>query len=141
MYNFERADYLDHDSLVGLARSILRVVGDDGAEGTSLAARTDADPSSMHEHIAIHNIRFYGGLCVLRHVWNEFLTDKVLAQPARAVRSSLAVDTALFAMVANRAMVPCSKLRCFEHRLLREAFLPEAREIQLHQLNLFMDFL
>lgn len=141
VYNFGRADNLDHDSLVRLARSILRVVGDGRAQAMALAACTDGDPSSMHEHIAIRNTWFYGGLYVLRHVWNEFLTDKVLAQQALAVGSSLPVDAALFAMVANRAMAPCSKLRCFEHWLQREAFLPEAHEIELHQLYLSMDFL
>src|SRR5262249_50666563 len=49
-------------------------------------------------------------------------------------------ERALFLMVANRCLSPCSKLYCWEQWLREEVFLPSAQDLELHHLYLAMDF-
>jgi transposase len=76
----------------------------------------------------------YGGVFVLEHLWRELEIDKLLGRDEPFER-------ALFAMTANRALSPYSKLYCHEQWLKEEVFLPEAQELELHQLYRAMDFL
>jgi len=141
VYNFGRAETLDHESLRRLARSILRVVTDDAVEAqvAAQAPETDAGPSG--EPIRFRDAWPYGGVYALRHVWKELQLDKVLEQRAHKAGTKLPVDLALFAMVANRALAPCSKLYCFEQWIRQDVFLPEARKLELQHLYRSMDFL
>lgn len=52
-----------------------------------------------------------------------------------------AVERALFAMVANRACAPCSKLYCYEQWLAAEVRIEGTEGLELHQLYRAMDFL
>jgi hypothetical protein len=69
----------------------------------------------------------YGGIYVLEQLWRELEIDKALGR-------SSATERALFAMTANRALQPYSKLYCHEQWLKEEVFFPEGQELQLHQL-------
>jgi transposase len=136
VYNFGRADQVDGDKLRRLAKSILRVFG--GEE----PATTD-----MPGDVRIRDTRTYGGVYVLEAVWKELGIDKVLLEhDAGEIAQDPTEDAAktferaLFLMVANRCLSPCSKLYCWEQWLREEVFLPSAQELQLHHLYLAMDF-
>ena len=121
VYNFGRADQVDPEQLRRLARSILRVFPSE----ESLAAETD---------VTIIDSWPFGGVYALKHLWRELEIDKVLG------RGEL-VERALFAMVANRALQPYSKLYCYQQWMQEDVFLPEGDELQLHHLYRSMDFL
>jgi transposase len=137
VYNFGRADQVDGDKLRRLAKSILRVFG--GEE----PATTDRPGD-----VRIRDTRTYGGVYVLEALWKELGIDKVLlehdageiAQDDPTEDAAKTFERALFLMVANRCLSPCSKLYCWEQWLREEVFLPSAQELQLHHLYLAMDF-
>jgi transposase len=122
VYNFGRADQLDADKLKRLAKSILRIFSDEDA----LAAEPD---------VKLIDAWPYGGVFALRHIWRELEIDRALGGADKPFAR------ALFAMTANRALSPYSKLYCHEQWLREEVFLPEAQELSLDQLYRAMDFL
>jgi len=121
VYNFGRADALDRDKLKRLAQSILRLFSSEEA----LAAEPDVEVLDSWP---------YGGVYVLEQLWRELEIDKVLGRGEPYER-------ALFAMTANRALRPYSKLYCHEQWLKEEVFFPEGQDLQLHQLYRAMDYL
>lgn len=127
VYNFGRADELDHDALRRLAKSILRVF--DGEE--QLAALED-----------VHLIDAwpYGAVYVLEALWKELGIDRLLQRLLGGKGRRQPLERALFAMVANRALAPYSKLYCWEQWLREEVFLPSAEALELHHLYAAMDF-
>jgi len=140
VHNFGRADQVDGDMLRRLAKSILRVFG--GDELTATGAPGD---------VRLRDTRTYGGVYVLSALWKELGIDEVLlereagdfVQSAGKKTTEDAARTferALFLMVANRCLSPCSKLYCWEQWLREEVFLPSAQGLELHHLYLAMDF-
>jgi transposase len=121
IYNFGRADDLDGDKLKRLAKSILRIVSGEEA----LAAEED---------VRVIDSWPYGGVFVLEQLWRELEINVVLADKT-------VFERALFAMVANRALLPYSKLYCHEQWLKEEVFLPDGQDLKLHQMYRAMDFL
>lgn len=140
IYNFGRAEQLDADGLRRLARSILRVVPDTEAEATR-AGRPAGVAPSVGEDLRLRDSWPYGGVYVVEGVWRELQVDKVLSERAQGAGSKLPVERALFAMVANRALAPCSKLYCFEQWLREDVYLPGAETLALQHLYRSMDFL
>lgn len=139
VYNFGRAESLDHASLRRLARSILRVVQDDSSELSTRDLESLAGPEG--EPIRFRDSWPYGGVYVLELIWKQLQIDEVLDKLAAETRTKLPVERALFAMVANRALAPCSKLYCFEQWLREEVFLQDAAKLELQHLYRSMDFL
>ncbi len=127
IYNFGRADQVDGDKMRRLAKSILRAFG-----GEEQAAATDG--------VRLLTAWPYGGLYVLEQLWKELGIDALLGGLLRAERCRQPFERALFAMVANRALVPYSKLYCWEQWLREEVFLPGASELELQHLYRAMDF-
>lgn len=121
VYNFGRADQLDAEKLKRLASSILRLFPGEEA----LAAEPD---------VKVLDSWPFGGVYVLGQLWREFEIDKALGRGS-------AFERALFAMTANRALQPYSKLYCHQQWLKEEVFLPEGQELALHQLYRAMDHL
>lgn len=132
VYNFGRADQLDGDALRRLARSILRVVGEKQAVSPDGAAI---------DGLRLLDAWPYGGVWVLEQLWKELGIDAILKKSARRKATGEAFERALFAMVANRALEPYSKLYCWEQWLREEVFLPTASELGLERLYRAMDFL
>jgi hypothetical protein len=121
IYNFGRADELDAEKLKRLAKSILRLFpGEEALSAAPDVKVIDAWP--------------YGGIFVLERLWHELEIDKVLG-------TNKPFERALFAMTANRALLPYSKLYCHEQWLREEVFFPEGQDLQLHQLYRAMDYL
>jgi hypothetical protein len=130
VYSFGRADELDPDKLKRLAKSILRVVDD-----TPQPSQKAAMPIRLRDAWPV------GGVWVLAHLWHEVGMDAEIKSLLGASRIKQPFERALFAMVANRALCPYSKLYCWEQWLREEVFLPSCQDLSLHHLYLSMDFL
>jgi len=129
VHNFGRADQLDAEKLRRLARSILRICSDDA----SLAVE--------NSEITIRESRAYGGIWVLEQLWKELEIGPLFKSHAKSLRTAKPFERALFAMVANRALSPYSKLYCWEQWLREEVFFPGSQGIELHHLYKAMDLL
>jgi len=121
IYNFGRADGLDSEKLKRFAKSVLRIFpGEEAVAAESDVEIVDAWP--------------YGGIFTLEQLWRELEIDKEL-------EGGGPLERALFAMVANRALRPYSKLYCHQQWLKEEVFFPEGQELALHHLYEAMDYL
>jgi hypothetical protein len=130
VYSFGRADALDFDKLRRLARSILRVVD-----------AVPQAPSAVAPTVELRDAWPIGGVFVLEHLWKELGIDAEIKRLLGGRRIKQPFERALFAMVANRALCPYSKLYCWEQWLREEVYLPSCRDLELHNLYLAMDFL
>lgn len=74
-------------------------------------------------------------------LWQRLGIDKVIRTQAQSRHLGFDVERALFAMVANRACAPCSKLYCWEQRLKEEVHIPSTQGMSLQHLYRAMDFL
>ncbi len=132
VYNFGRADEAKEQVLRSLAASILRSVGE---------VSTAKDDVVVPDDVELRQSWPYGGVYALGKLWSELGVDEILRAHAKTRRTAEAFERALFAMVANRALSPYSKLYCWEQWLREEVFLPDAKALDLHHLYLAMDFL
>ena len=83
----------------------------------------------------------YGDVYVLQALWQRLGIDQVIRSQAHSRRLGFDVERALFAMVANRACAPCSKLYCWEHWLKEEVHIAGTQGLSLQHLYRAMDFL
>ena len=138
VYSFGRADSLDRETLRRLAASILRVCEDDATRGAALRS---ADGTSVPDGVVLRDARPFGGVYVLGAIWAELGIGRILAEQCKRAGTTQPFERAIFAMVANRALSPYSKLYCWEQWLREEVYLPSASALQLHHLYRAMDFL
>lgn len=82
-----------------------------------------------------------GDIHVLEALWRRLGVRDAILEAAADCKLELDVERALFAMVANRAIAPCSKLYCHEQWLREEVRIEGAGELQLQHLYRAMDFL
>lgn len=132
IYNFGRADEVDGEQLRRLAKSILRAVDGD------LARAKDCIEDG---ELRVRDAWPYGGVYVLEALWAELGLDQLVRSHARSKVTATAFERAIFAMVANRALSPYSKLYCWEQWVREEVYLPSAQALSLHHLYFSMDFL
>jgi transposase len=132
IYNFGRADDVDGEQLRRLAKSILRAVDGDLAR---------AKDSIEDGDLRVRDTWPYGGVHVLEALWTELGLDQLVRSHARSKVTATAFERAIFAMVANRALSPYSKLYCWEQWVREEVYLPSAQALSLHHLYFSMDFL
>jgi hypothetical protein len=83
----------------------------------------------------------YGDLYVLEAIWKQLGIDAIIRQQAGTRHLGFNVERALFALVANRACAPASKLYCHEQWLKEDAHIEGTENLKLHQLYRAMDFL
>ena len=83
----------------------------------------------------------YGDVYVLQALWERLGIGEILNAQAGARRLGFEVERALFAMVANRACAPASKLYCYEQWLKEDARIPGTEGLALQHLYRAMDFL
>jgi hypothetical protein len=128
VYHFGRADQLDEAKLRRLAESILRVL-----------------PAESIEHgrddIRLLHSWPYGGVHVLESLWNELTIGTVLEEQLKSAKVEQPFERSIFAMVANRALCPYSKMYAHEQWVPKEVFLPSARRLALHHFYFGMTFL
>lgn len=111
-----------------LARSILRrCAPEELTEGAPDWRLVDAWP--------------YGDVYVLEQLWERLGVRAGIERAAASRKFDFSLERALFAMVANRACAPASKLYCFEQWLREDVRIEGAAELELHHLYRAMDFL
>ena len=100
LHNFGREDRVDREALARLVRSISRYLGGDGAEPTAAAGEVEVLES-----------RRLGGTYALDGLWQRLGIGVALREVAagRKVDADV-VERVLFALVAQRALEPGSKL-------------------------------
>jgi hypothetical protein len=83
----------------------------------------------------------YGGIYVLEQLWARLGIAEVIGQIMAERRFDFPLERALFAMVANRACAPSSKLYCYEQWLREEVRIAGTEGLELHHLYRAMDLL
>ncbi len=101
LFNFGREDELDPAAIRRLIGSLSRALPADEA----LAAAAPAE-------LQFCESRPLGGAWLLEGLWSRLGIGEILARLLRGRRLDPAAERALFAMVANRALAPSSKLSC-----------------------------
>jgi transposase len=110
LLNLGREDELDVDGLRRLAASITRYA-DGGGAAAPLGDRDGGEPAG---ELVVQSSRALGGVWLLDALWRRLGVDEALGRVLGARRFGTDVERVLFAMVANRALDPCSKLACSE---------------------------
>src|SRR3954471_20136313 len=105
LLNLGREDQLDFEGLRRLAASITRFTDGDGGGVPLPGAPGEFDVTGS---------RPLGGVWLLDGLWRALGVDRALAGVLGARRFSTDVERVLFALVANRALDPCSKLAAAE---------------------------
>jgi Transposase DDE domain len=129
LYNCGRADdAASTERLKRLARSILRRCAPE-----EIVAE---NPSWQ-----VVNAWPYGDLYVLEQLWQRLGIGEVIEEICDGRKFDFDLERALFAMVANRACAPASKLYCYEQWLREEVRIEGTETLQLQHLYRAMDFL
>jgi hypothetical protein len=134
LHSFGREDELDAESLRRLAHSLLRYADPDALE------RLRAERASGAAGLEVLASQQYGALHALDALWRELSLPRILAS---AVPDGPAwFERAVFAITANRALAPTSKLGLYE-RWLERVHLPGTGEdaLRLEQLYRALDLL
>jgi hypothetical protein len=112
LLNLGREDELDMDGLRRLAASIVRFTDGEGASGPLDAVA--AGEGDALGGLEVDSSRALGGVWLLDALWRRLGVPDALAKVLGPRRFTTDVERVLFAMVANRALDPCSKLACSE---------------------------
>lgn len=105
LVNLGREDRLDTDGLRRLVASINRYLGDGDGDG-------DGAVGAAVDGLSVIESRSAGTAWLLDGLWSQLGVDTALAKVLGQRRFTTDVERVLFAMVANRAIDPASKLAC-----------------------------
>ena len=133
LFNFGRKDQLDVEGLTRLVGSIARFLEKHDLASLPLVESDDAP----FEFVGAKQL---GGTWLLDGLWERLGIRKALEKLLLERNYSTPVERMIFAMTANRALNPSSKLY-MEHWVQEEAFIPGLPEIDVHYLYRAMDFL
>ncbi|WP_029422052.1 IS1634 family transposase [Alicyclobacillus macrosporangiidus] len=131
LYTFGREDELDLDALRRLAQSIHRFVGDEFAAGRG---------QSESVQTTLLDSRPMGGAYLLDQLWRKLGLDEAIRTHLSGRKFRTGIERIVFAMVANRALNPSSKL-AIEEWVEREVAIPEVDSFDVQQGYRAMDFL
>jgi DDE family transposase len=110
LMNLGRADRLDVAGLRRLADSINKHFGEGGPDSDAADAGLAADAAAME----VIDSRPIGAAWLLDGLWKRLEIDQSLRKVADARRFTTNMERVLFALVANRAIEPMSKLSAAE---------------------------
>jgi hypothetical protein len=105
LYSFGRADQLDRAAIERLITALTRLVGVEPAADGPDRARVVGVPG-----LEFVSSRPLGGAWLLDRLWHRLGIDILLRRLAAGTRRDPIVERVLFALVANRALAPSSKL-------------------------------
>jgi hypothetical protein len=105
LYSFGRADQLDRAAIERLITALTRVVGVEAVPAGPDRARVVGVPG-----LEFVESRPLGGAWLLDGLWHRLGIDTLLRRLAAGTRRDPVVERVLFALVANRALAPSSKL-------------------------------
>jgi hypothetical protein len=134
LHSFGRADELDPEALRRLAQSLLRYADPEALE------RLRVEPTSDASALEVLSSRAFGALFALEALWRELSLPQILA--SAVPQAPPYFERAVFAITANRALAPASKLGLYE-RWLETVHLPGAPAggLRLEQLYRALDLL
>lgn len=133
VHNFGREDELDVEALRRLARSIGRFLGPE--DTLRLEAETESTGG-----LRFISSRPFGGAWLLDQLWTKLGIRSTLEGLLKDREFTSPVERAIFAMAANRALAPRSKLSA-QDWVARETVIPELDQVPVQQLYRAMDFL
>lgn len=133
LYHFGPKDQLDLDALRRLVRSISRFLEPEEAAPVQVKFGIDAP----FEFLGAREI---GGTALLDGLWKRLRIDRILDRLLTGRGYQTPVERLLFAMVANRALAPASKL-AMEHWVANQVLIADLPAVEVHQLYRTMDFL
>lgn len=134
LYHFGREDHLDKEQLKRLAISLSRFLAPfDRAE-------VQGRLFEAAEELEIEKSVAFGGSFVLDALWRRLELDSTLGKLLAERSFEADVERVLFALVANRALDPRSKLGV-ERWVGRKVHIEGLAEVQAHTLYRAMDFL
>ena len=134
LFNFGRRENVDEDALRRLVRSIGRFLGPEDS------AMVQAELDGFGTDLTVECSLAYGGSYVLDAMWRRLELDQTLRELLREREYEIDVERLLFALVANRALDPRSKLVA-EQWVGRHVAIDGLDEVQVHGLYRAMDFL
>lgn len=135
VHSFGRADQLDKAALERLVHSIRRVLLDDGIQQVV----TGGEPVKVGD-IQIERVQELGVIHVAKALWTRLGIGAAIGKHVREKKLKVPYEIALLAMALQRLERPGSKLACHE-RWLDRVWLPETKDLGLHQLYRAMDLL
>jgi hypothetical protein len=112
LLNLGREDRLDPDGLRRLVRSINRYLGEADTDGTDPTTETGTEVGT--DGLRLMASRPAGAAWLLDGLWKALDVDTALRKVLGGRRFSTDVERVLFALVANRAIDPSSKLAAAE---------------------------
>ena len=130
IHSFGRSDQLDVEALRRLIKSVSRFLGPEDA------IRFER----QGEDLKFVSSRPAGGAHLLKALWQRLNIDACLKKALDQRSFTAPVADALFAMVANRALAPSSKL-AIEQWAAEEVFLGDHQPLQVQHFYRAMDFL
>src|SRR5210317_2014990 len=130
IHSFGRSDQLDVEALKRLIKSMSRF----------LTPEDSAQLEHRDDDIKIISSRPAGGAHLLRSLWDRLRIDQCVRKALDQRSFTAPIAEALFAMVANRALAPSSKL-AIEQWAAEEVFLGNNEPLQVQHLYRAMDFL
>jgi hypothetical protein len=135
LYNFGRRETIDEDGLRRLVRSINRFLGEDDHAGIQrrLLGSGGAD-------MVVEQSLAMGGSYLLDALWHRLELDETLKKLLAERSFEIEIERLLFALVANRALAPRSKLG-MERWVGRKVHIEGLDAVQSHALYRSMDFL
>lgn len=133
IYSFGRRENLDIEALKRLVNSISRFFSPE--DQIKLQAK-----NSSPEPIEFIRSRSAGGVYLLKALWDRLNIGKRLAEALDTRNFTSPIENALFAMVANRALAPSSKL-AIEQWATNEVYLGSEDQLQVQHFYRAMDFL
>lgn len=131
LYSFGRRDQLDLEAIKRLIGSLSRFISPEDA--AQLQAGTNDGLKFMSSRPA-------GGAHLLKGMWDRLNIGSCLSKALENRSFTAPIEAALFAMVANRALAPASKL-AVEEWAEKDVFLGTGEAIQVQHLYRSMDFL
>jgi hypothetical protein len=129
IHNFGRADQVDREALGRLVRSISRVLDP-----------ADAALAQTTGEVSVIDSRPMGGAFVLDRLWRRLGIDRAIGRVAAGRRVEASVERVIFALVANRALDPLSKLAAGRW-VSERVFIEDLPEREPHSAYRAMDFL
>ena len=133
IYSFGRKDQLDYEGIQRLIHSLVRYLPQDSADVLSLAHIQTGDVSFLGS-------KALGGSWLLDGLWKRLGIQKAVRSVLKDRGFQNPVERLIFALAANRALAPSSKLG-MEHWVAHEAYIPELETVEVHQLYRAMDVL
>jgi transposase len=129
IYSFGRRDQLDEEAIKRLVNSLCRFISPE-----------EAQKLQAHSSLKFINSRSAGGAYLLRALWDRINLKQCLNDVLNDRSFTAPIEEALFALVANRALAPSSKL-AVEEWAQEDVYLGNEKPIQVQHLYRSMDFL